>query len=522
MKKIVITLLAVSFLFGLNTFKFKASNSPPYIENILDLSNLVIYDNPEDTNSKYCLKSIEPIVLEKGETYTFVISEDYFDDRTFGHIDLDYEVYYTFIDPDTDEWVGACNSYYFGSTYAYMSFVAIYSLLDIRELALEQKPNTPNQDIMLYRGGIEMFNGEYTSFKSCYTTINWVYLKDYDVEVNIEDIISSIDVLDSPNVTFEMIEDNYSPNKDKIGEFNIILMANSRSNNKSLLKIIVRIADITPPVFLGDSVFDLELKENMPTVEDVIYQIDVIDNYSLLSRQDIVVVSDNYSNNKNNVGSYTIVLEAKDAFNNTSTKEVTVNVFDQTPPVIRGPREIFRYSTDSLLTNEEIKMFFTVEDNVDGNLTNDLLVEGNYERIPGIYEYILTVSDYSGNTATHNLLVNVLDGNYPVFIDNGTYIMAYGIYKDMTHEDIKNWILGNHENAEDIKILIDESMYLKDKDQPMYVYYSYSLNEQTHYGRILIEPSKEKEIVNIVVISSLIILNIGVLIVFIKRPKIHL
>lgn len=522
MKKIVITLLAVSFLFGLNIFKLKAKNNSAYIENILDLSKVAIYDNPEETSSNYCLKSIEPLVLEKGERYTFVISEDYFDERTFGNINFQYEAFYIFINPETNDKIGRTNSYYFTDRYAYMSFEAIYSLFEINEIALEQKPNTANQDIMLYKGEIEMFNGEYTSFKSTYTTLNWVYLRDYDEDINVEDITSSIDVLDSENVTFEIIEDDYSLNKDRLGEFSIILMANSLSNNKSLLKIIVRTVDVTPPVFIGETTYNVELKENMPTLLEVIDRMEVIDNYSSLNFLDIVIISDNYTRNKYNIGNHTAILEVEDSSFNKSTLEIVINVYDQTPPIIKGPRELFRYTTDPVLTKEEIKMLFTAEDDIDGDLTNNIEIEGNYEQVPGVYEYILTVSDYSGNIATRNLSINILDGNYPVFIDNNTFIITYGIYKNMTLEDIKMWIQEKNQNATDIKILIDESIYLKDKDKPMYIYYSYLLNEQTYYGRILIEPSKEKATSNIAIISSLIVLNIGVLIVFIKRPKIHL
>src|SRR5690554_2261734 len=336
----------------------------------------------------FYFKSIEPISLTKGEKYTFVISKEFFDDRRYGQEFPNYEVFYRFTDPVTNETEGRSNEFITTNDYAYINFVAVYSLLEIREFPFEIMPSTPNIDIMLYQGDISLFNGEFTNYKSQYNTLNWVYLKNYDDELDVEDIISSISVLDANDTTYKVIFDEYSKSKDKTGEFDIILMAVSKSNNKSFLKIIVKNTDITPPVIKGSNTYNIEISKNMPTLDDIIYELDITDNYSLLNNNNIVVVSDQYTTGKDKVGTYKVKLEALDASGNKATFELNINVIDTIAPIIMGPREIFRYSIDSVITIEEIKRLFTVTDNVDSGLIDRLEISGSSEKTPGIYEYI--------------------------------------------------------------------------------------------------------------------------------------
>lgn len=519
MKKTIISLLAVSFFFWLSGFKLKAEEY--ILKNILDLKNITIGENPEESYRDYYIATAKPIELVEGNTYTFVISEDYYGKENFSETYFDYELFYYFKNPLTNETYGRTNTYKFKDSYAYMTFTATYSLFVIKEFPINIIPDTPNQDIMLFEGDIQLFDGSFTNYKTQYITQNWVYLKDYDKVISTLDIISNIKVLGAINEDYKIVFDEYTPNQDKLGEYSIVLMATNESNNKSLLKIIVKNTDITPPVFTGSTFYKVELKKDMPLVEVVTNSVDVRDNSSLINKQDIIIKSDNYTPNKDNLGSYLVVLEAKDEAGNTTLLEVTIEVYDDTAPVITGPRQIYRYSTDPILTNDDIKSFFTITDNVDEQIESSLIITGSHEQIPGFYEYTLTVSDLSGNTTTVPLTVHVLSGSQPHFNYDGGLIITYGEYKNMTHEDIKEWILNNHKEATNINILIDESKYLKDKDEAMYLYYSYELNNQTYYERILIESSNEKAHLEMIIAGVLLVINVSLLVVFIKRPKIH-
>lgn len=523
MKKTVMLLLVVSFslLFG----SFKVKGEGPYIvENLLNLSNMIISPMPDSTGAPYYISSIEPIELQQGKVYTFIIGATYFDDRGYDHPLFYYTLCYTLSDYETGECIEYESDYTIRSDYAYHEIEMVHPWLEFKVVMIDFMPDTPNQDMMLIEGNIDKFNGDFTNYKTEYNTQNWVYLKDYDDNLSVSDIISSISVLDSETTTFNVIVDEYTMNQNVLGESNIILMAKNTSNNKFFLRIIVNTVDIAPPVFTGESTYNIPISKNMPTLAEIIKDIVVTDNYTFMHEQEYTITFDDYTYRTTYLGDHLVVLEATDCSGNKSTFNVNINVYDDIPPVIKGPVVIFRYSTDPIMTEEEIKSFFTVEDNVDDELLliNNLEIVGSYENIPGVYEYTLTVSDSAGNITTHILNINVLNGNLPVFVDSETYIITYQQYKNMTHEEMKAWILAGKEGVTDIEIIMDEAAYLRGKDKLMYVYYKYMLNGKVHYGRILIEPSKETTYSKIIIISALVIINISFLGAFLKRPKIHL
>ena len=108
-----------------------------------------------------------------------------------------------------------------------------YPWLEFKVVMIDFMPDTPNQDIMLIEGNIDKFNGDFTNYKTEYNTQNWVYLKDYDDNLSVSDIISSISVLDSETTTFNVIVDEYTMNQNVLGESNIILMAKTRATINS-------------------------------------------------------------------------------------------------------------------------------------------------------------------------------------------------------------------------------------------------------------------------------------------------
>lgn len=524
MKKLLTGILTVSFLIVVINLKINAQNDHGYVTNILDLTNIYISDNPEDTSSSRCLKSVDSIKVEKESEYTFVLSKHLFFEQGWGHPDLDFEVYLRFKDEKTEEIFGRTYSYEFTEEYAYFSFKALTENLIIHELAIEinYNPNYNMADIMLYKGTINDFNGHFTNFKSQMIPVKWVYLKDYDDNLDLEDIIKHIYLYNINEDEIIILEDNYTINKNVLGEHKNTLMIVSPDKNRLFCDILVKIIDITPPQIVGKTYYELELKEEVLEMSTIIKNLRVIDNASNLSEQDIVIIKDEYTLNKDRVGEHLVFLQVKDDSGNIGEQEIKINVKDTKPPIIEGPAEIYRYTTDLVITNNEIKNLYNVYDVADGDLKDYLLIEGFSEAVPGSYIYTLTVEDFSGNKTTKTLTVNVIQGSLPKYNRDDNHIITYAKYKKMTHEEIIDWLKQKKAGATEVKILLDETKYVQNTNKPMHIYYSYMLNDQIHYGRVIIEPTIEKITTTTIVIFLLVIMNITFGIVYYKRPKLHL
>lgn len=523
MKKLLIGFLTVSFLFVLINIDANAQANYGYVTNILDITNVYISDNPEETSSKRCLKSINAIQVEKESDYTFVLSKHLFSDQSWGHPDLAYEVYLLFEDEETGRMLGRSYSYDFTLEYAYFTFKALTENLIIRELAIEVNsyPSYNRADIMLYKGLINDFNGHFTNFKSQMTPVQWAYIKDYDDDLDLEDIIKHINLYNSLEDEIIILEDNYTRNKNILGEHKTSLMLVSPSNNRIFCDLFVKVIDVTPPKIIGQTYYELEFKEETLEILSIIKNLRVIDNASNISEQDIIIYKDEYSKNKDKIGDHLVLFKVNDESGNIGELEIKISVRDTKPPIIAGPAEIYRYTTDLLITEAEIKNLFNVYDVADGDLSNYLVIEGVSKAVPGSYIYTLEVEDFSGNKTTKTLTVNVIQGSLPHYKRDDNHIITYSKYKQMSHEDLINWLKEKIVEGTEFTILLNEPEYSQNKNKPMNLYYSYMLNNQKHYGRVVVEPTKETKTKTIVVASLLAVINITFGLIYYKRPKIH-
>ncbi|AXT54876.1 DUF5011 domain-containing protein [Aquimarina sp. AD1] len=133
----------------------------------------------------------------------------------------------------------------------------------------------------------------------------------------------------------------------------------------------------------------------------------------------------------NTLGGYVITYSVSDSSGNTTEVTRTVNVVDNTSPVITLE------GTNPFLVN--IGNVFNdpganANDNVDGNLTADITVSGIVDvNTPGDYVLTYSVEDFSGNSATITRIVRVIDNIPPVITLIGAStitILQGGSYTD--------------------------------------------------------------------------------------------
>ncbi len=132
----------------------------------------------------------------------------------------------------------------------------------------------------------------------------------------------------------------------------------------------------------------------------------------------IVVTSDNYTANKNTVGSYNIVYSVTDSSENTVNFTVTVLVKDIEKPVINLGEydEISISYTDTTFNYETYHSNFTITDNYDDLADLTITADpGTFDGSVGTSTITYTVEDTSGNIETAEMTIIVIDDVAPTF-----------------------------------------------------------------------------------------------------------
>jgi hypothetical protein len=194
-----------------------------------------------------------------------------------------------------------------------------------------------------------------------------------------------------------------------------------------------------------------------------------------------------------------------------------ITVADNKPPVLIGPLEIYRYSTDPEMTREEIKALYQAYDEVDGDLSDLIEVGGITSSEVGTHEFLITVEDNSGNKASKRLYLKIVEGVPPVFTTTNL-ILTISEYNEMTQEDIIAWIIENSEaNISDVEIVFDEVAYTNDAGN---IYYSFIHEGQQLQGKIEVRNDTNDKLWLYPVISGFVFLAVlTAAIIVVKRRK---
>lgn len=110
-----------------------------------------------------------------------------------------------------------------------------------------------------------------------------------------------------------------------------------------------------------------------------------------------------------NIATYTITYQVT---SNGTTASVTRKVIikDKTAPVITVNNHTSRFTMEVIKDSDFTIPTATASDNVDGNLTNEIIVQSNVNiNVAGTYEIEYSVTDKSGNKRSLKVIVNVIE-----------------------------------------------------------------------------------------------------------------
>ena len=195
-------------------------------------------------------------------------------------------------------------------------------------------------------------------------------------------------------------------------------------------------------MLLGDAIINIQAGSNY---ED--FGATAIDNYDGDITENIIVSGDTV--NTNVLGTYTITYNVSDSSGNIANEVIrTVNVIDTTGPeitIIGGNNVTIEVGS----TYEDLGA--TAIDNYDGDITENILVTGDYVNTSVIGQYITTysVSDSLGNNSQVNRTVNVVDTTGPeitILGGNNVTIEVGSIYTEqgaMAYDNYDGDVSGN-------------------------------------------------------------------------------
>lgn len=236
----------------------------------------------------------------------------------------------------------------------------------------------------------------------------------HETDVNIDNpaslasIIANVKAYDpqkNKNVEVTMTSNvNNYPENLHVGKY-VLEFSATANDYIATAKLTINVVDITKPTIVGPSEVTSGYS-NPKTISQILslyYVRDNVDKDIQLS-----VINDNYTANKNKIGSYKMTIVATDSSKNTFSTTITIHVVDDTAPVITAPAKIYK-NTNTILTISDIEKYVTAYDDIDGDIgvtTKEDKFTGNGNK-EGTYQVTFSAKDKAGNSANKSVEVIV-------------------------------------------------------------------------------------------------------------------
>ena len=174
---------------------------------------------------------------------------------------------------------------------------------------------------------LTLFDDVPPSITSTVDEVNLTPFSNYNQE-KILGMFTAIDDIDG-STALTVVEDNYSKNRDKVGDYVFTVSSVDRSGNKSTKSINIRVQDTEGPVFYAKKSFITASKDNIPTMETIISSLirqEVIPNRNYIKWS--ILQGENIDENLSvGIHEFSILLETDN--NEAERVELTLNVVSE-------------------------------------------------------------------------------------------------------------------------------------------------------------------------------------------------
>lgn len=245
-----------------------------------------------------------------------------------------------------------------------------------------------------------------------YDTKTGIYVHEidvnYDSPTSLAKLVESVKAVDpqtnkNVTVTLSSNEQRYPENL-KVQKYVLMFSATANDYN-AIAKLTINVVDTAKPTIVGPA----EVKSgysNPKTISQILSMYYVKDN----ADADIAlqVENDNYTANRNKLGSYKMTLVATDKSKNSISRDITINVVDDAAPVLTAPAKIYK-NTATILTVSDIEKYVSAYDEIDGDLAATIKDDQftGYGNKEGTYQVIFSAKDKAGNASSKTVEVVV-------------------------------------------------------------------------------------------------------------------
>ena len=233
---------------------------------------------------------------------------------------------------------------------------------------------------------------------------------------SLTEILNSLNITDNydsqNDITREVITENYSLSDELPGQYLLSVRAMDQSGNISIIEINISIVDNVFPIINGPTTFVFSYTE-LKTVDEILNSLNVSDNLTVLTRSDIVITSDTYSNRLSDVGTYYINIEITDEYNNKTTKQLQIDVIDDQVPVIYVDNILITVSENVTFSRQDALNLLVKNNELENKSYDITIINDDYtgnETIPGKYLYSLRFEDDEGISLQKDFLIEVPNG----------------------------------------------------------------------------------------------------------------
>lgn len=260
-----------------------------------------------------------------------------------------------------------------------------------------------------------------------------IYTEDITAEITAQDDVDG-DLTDD----IYIIMNQYIGNEETLGSYYITYAVSDSINQIARLSVSVRVVDIDPPIIEGLQDYIIDINQADPI--DFLDGIRASDNYD----GDVTIFIDVDASDVNYAayGEYDVYYHIYDTSGNEATYPVKVTIKDLVAPEIDGYHKIVKSGQD-ILTAQDILMTLTATDNIDGDITNQILIyEDNYTGnggIVGTYNITYRVIDSAANVSDHVVEIQVRN-DIPTILYIDDIMLELGKDEIMTNADIE-WLL---------------------------------------------------------------------------------
>lgn len=169
--------------------------------------------------------------------------------------------------------------------------------------------------------------------------------------------------------------------------------------------------DSIPPTLSGPSSIQISYTETL-TVDSIKALLNPSDNYTHLTTDDVVVVSDTFTQRTTDTGVFTIVFTVEDGAKLFATHSVEITVIDDQVPVIFVDDYIVKINPEVTFTNTDaLSLLLHANILQQGDYTMQTLINeysGN-EQNPGMYLYQVSFTNQDGETYIKDFVIEVLE-----------------------------------------------------------------------------------------------------------------